>query len=140
MFNHIMVPYTLAERRKWARAVKVAADLARRYQARITLVTVGGGLHGPKVQFSQDDARLLEAFAAGIAETEGVDVATRTYNVGDPSVDLDRTLIEAIDDIGADLVVMASHKPSWIDYLVRSHGGKMAARAKVSVFVVRDDD
>ena len=43
MFNHIMVPFELAAREKLAKAVKVAGDLARRHNSRVTLVAVGGG-------------------------------------------------------------------------------------------------
>ncbi len=42
MFEHIMVPIDLAEKDKWRRAVDVASDLAARYRARLTLVSVVG--------------------------------------------------------------------------------------------------
>ena len=139
MFTHIMVPYNLAEKHKWAKSIKVAGDLARHYGAKVTLVSIGHGAGGGLPKPAEDHARLLEAYAAQIAQVEGVTVQSQAYDVMDPSGEVDHKLIEAIDDIGADLVVMATHKPGWIEYLFSSHGGRMASRAPVSVFVVRDD-
>ncbi|MGD8310649.1 MAG: hypothetical protein PVG98_14530 [Chromatiales bacterium] len=45
--------------------------------------------------------------------------------------------MEAVDDIGADLVVMASHIPDVVDYIWPSNGGKVAGHSDASVFVVR---
>jgi nucleotide-binding universal stress UspA family protein len=45
--------------------------------------------------------------------------------------------MKAIDKIGADLVVMASHKPGFLEHIFSSHGGYIAQHATCSVFVVR---
>ena len=50
---------------------------------------------------------------------------------------MDHQLCEAMDEIGADLVVMGSHIPHWYEF--GSHGGKLAAHAHCSVMIVRDD-
>jgi nucleotide-binding universal stress UspA family protein len=55
----------------------------------------------------------------------------------DPAADLDPTLLKAVEETGADLVVMASHVPGLTDYIWPSNGGTVARRAKVSVMVVR---
>ncbi len=140
MFTHIMVPYYLPEKHKWAKSIKVAGDLARHYGARITLVSIGHGAGSGLSKPAEEHARLLEAYAAQIAQAEGVTVQSQAYDVMELGGEVDHKLIEAVGEIGADLVVMATHKPGWIEYLFSSHGGRMAARAKVSVFVVRDDD
>ena len=138
MFKHIMVPVDLAEKDRWTQAINVAADQAKHYGAEITLVSVTGGIQA-KVSHSSDKyADLLAEFAAGIAQSHGVTVQSRVYDVPDPSVEVDRKLLDAIEDTGADLVVMATHQPGWVEYLVNSHGGRLAAHAPVSVFVVRD--
>lgn len=138
MFKHIMVPYDLVAREKLAKAVKVAGDLARQHGSRMTLVNIGGGINGMVSHSTEECQRLLAAYAAQVTQAEGVDVDSKFYDVPDPSVEVDRKLIEAIDDTGADLVVMASHQPGWVEYLVNSHAGRVAAHAPVSVFVVRD--
>jgi nucleotide-binding universal stress UspA family protein len=63
---------------------------------------------------------------------------SQAYEAPDPAVEVDRKLLAIIQESGADLIVMATHQPGWIEYLVNSHGGRLASHAPVSVFVVRD--
>jgi len=138
MFTNIMVPVDLAEKDSWTHAVQVACDLAERYGAKITLVSVSGGLQGKVSHSSEEYGRRLDAYAREIASTYHVDVASLSYAVPDPSVEVDRTLMQAIAELHADLVVMASHQPGWVEYFINSHGGRMASHAPISVFIVRD--
>ncbi|NND41526.1 MAG: universal stress protein, partial [Silicimonas sp.] len=55
----------------------------------------------------------------------------------DPTTEVDDALVRAIDETGADLVVMASHVPNVMDHIWPSKGGKQAQHAKCSVMVVR---
>ena len=55
----------------------------------------------------------------------------------DPATEVDDALLRAIDETGADLVVMQSHIPGLVDYVWPSNGGKIAGHAKASVMVVR---
>ena len=138
MFRHIMVPVDLAEKERLGAAIRVAADQARHYGAKMTLVSVTGGLQAKVSHNPGRYAELLGGFAAEVADRHGVAVDSRIYDVPDPSVEVDRKLLDAIEETGADLVVMATHQPGWVEYLVNSHGGRLAAHAPVSVFVVRD--
>ena len=138
MFTHIMVPVDLAEKESWQRAVDVACDLASHYDARITLVSVSGGLQG-KVSHSQAEyGRRLGIYADELAAAHGLIVGSLNYGVPDPSVEVDQKLIEAMTELQADLVIMASHQPGWVEYLVNSHGGRLASHAPISIFLVRD--
>ena len=56
----------------------------------------------------------------------------------DPTTDVDDALLKAVDETGADLVVMASHKPGLAEYFWPSNGGKLAGHTGVSVMLVRD--
>ena len=56
-----------------------------------------------------------------------------------PISDLDDDLIKAIDEVGADLVVMPTHPPKHVDVIMPSHGGKVATHTKASVFLVRPE-
>ncbi|WP_245190874.1 hypothetical protein [Jannaschia formosa] len=47
-------------------------------------------------------------------------------------------MLEAADDTGAEVVVMASHLPRAADAVWPSNGIKVAAQARASVFVVRE--
>ena len=46
--------------------------------------------------------------------------------------------VKAVEDTGADLVIMASHKPGLAEYFWPSNGGKLASHSGVSVLLVRD--
>ncbi len=140
MFKHIMVPVDLAEKDTLTKAATVAADLAGHYGARLTLVSVSGGLQAKVSHSLTEYGRQLAVFADGIAKANAITVESQVYSVPDPSVEVDRKLLQVIKDLDIDLIVMASHQPGWAEYLVNSHGGRMASHAPISVFVVRDGD
>ncbi len=137
MFNRIMVPVDLAHADKLDRALRSAADLAKLYGATIVYVGVAAATPGSVAHTPEEFKSKMEAFAASHAESNGVATEAVALTSHDPSVDLDPTLISAIDETGADLVVMASHIPNLTDYIWPSNGGTVAKRAKVSVMVVR---
>ncbi|WP_137701890.1 universal stress protein [Marimonas lutisalis] len=137
MFSKIMVPVDLAHLADLERALTCAADLANHYGAEITYVGVTAPApsalgHNPK----EYEARLT-AFAEEQARSRGIKAHEFTAIAHDPTTDLDDTLLKAVKQTGADLVVMASHLPNLTDYVWPSNGGKIAAHAACSVLVVR---
>ncbi|MDG4647569.1 universal stress protein [Roseibacterium sp. SDUM158017] len=138
MFKHIMVPVDLGHADRLDRALKVASDLATHYGSRVTYVGVtmpqpSSVAHNPK-EFGEKLAR----FAAAQTETSGVDDAGSHPIVShDPSVDLDRALVDACEELGCDLIVMGSHIPRAFD--LRSHGAHLASLSHHSVMLVRDE-
>ena len=137
MFSKIMVPVDLVHAARLGRALSVAADLAKLYNSELCFVAVTAPTPGPAAHNPQEFAAKLEAFAQSEADTHGVKATSHSIISHDPAVDLDRNLAKAREDIGADLVVMASHVPGIADYLFPSHGGRMAKHAGVSVMIVR---
>lgn len=81
-------------------------------------------------------AQKLEVFAAEQTSLHGVEFKAKAMESHDPAVDLDDTLQKAGSEIGADLVVMASHVPGFIDYVFASRAGYLASHSDLSVFVV----
>ena len=47
-------------------------------------------------------------------------------------------ILAVADEIGADLIVMASHRPALRDYLLGPNAARVVRHAKQSVLVVRD--
>ncbi|MGZ9809698.1 universal stress protein [Pseudoroseicyclus sp. H15] len=137
MFNHIMVPVDLAHAGQLDRALSVAADLAKAYGATTTYVAVHAETPGSVAHTPKEFAEKLQAFAATQSEAHGQTAKAHDIVSHDPSVDLDDKLLAAADEIGADLIVMASHVPGLADHLWPSNGGKIARHFKHSVFVVR---
>ena len=137
MFSKIMVPVDLAHQDALGKAVDIACSMAREHKAEIWFVSVSGELASEIARSSGEYSEKLQAFAERKAEEYGISARALTLASPDPGAELDRKLLGAIEEIGADLVVMASHQPGLMEYIFSSHGGYVAAHAKVSVFVIR---
>lgn len=138
MFKRIMVPVDLAHLSKIGRALEVAADLARHYGAEVTYVSITAPTPGPVAHNPSEFAEKLAVFAQTEAERRGIQVGIHPMIGHDPTTDTDDVLMKAVQEIEADLVVMASHKPGLASYFWPSNGGKIASHSDVSVMLVRD--
>ena len=132
-----MTPVDLAHLDKLQRALDCAADLASHYGADLVYVGVTAETPGALGHNPEEYATRLKEFAARQAEAHGLVASAHAIAAHDPTTDLDDALFKAIDETGADLVVMQSHVPNLVDYIWPSNGGKLSAHAKVSVLVVR---
>jgi len=137
VFSKIMTPVDLAHLDKLGRALDCATDLAGHYGADLVYVGVTAETPGALGHNPAEYAARLEAFAAQQAQAHGIVASAHAMVAHDPATDLDDILFKAIDEIGADLVVMQSHVPNLADYIWPSNGGKLCGHAKVSVMVVR---
>lgn len=136
MFTHIMVPVDMAHTERLDRALKVAADLAGHYGARVTYVGVTTGQPSSVAHTPKEFGDKLAKFAAMQSEVNDVaETAAHTVVAHDPAIDMDKNLEAAVHEIGADLVVMGSHIPKTFDF--GSHGGRVATHTDVSVMLVR---
>lgn len=137
MYKHIMVPVDLAHVETLEKALQTAADLGRHYGCPVTYVGVAAATPGSVAHNPEEFARKLAEFGSQEAARRGHEVRTRAAISHDPTADLDNELVDAATEIGADLVVMATHPPSIADYLWPSNGGRMAAHSSFSVMLVR---
>ena len=137
MYNTIMVPVDLEHVDQLEKALSVAADLATHYQADLYAVGVTASAPGVVAHNPTEYAEKLAAFAERQTAERGVRFRSKPMVSHDPTVDLDDTLKKAGSEIGADLVVMASHIPGFIDYIFASRAGYLASHSDLSVFVVR---
>lgn len=137
MFTQIMVPVDLGHVDRLGKALKCAADLARLYKIPVVYAAVSTALPGKIAHTPDEFSDRLASFAAGQADAEGIETGAHAIFSHDPAVDLDPSLIKAAAEIGADLIVMASHIPNLMDYVWPSNGGTIAGHSKASVFVVR---
>ncbi len=137
MYTTILVPVDLEHVERLDKALATAADLARHYGAALVYVGVTASAPGAIAHSLEEYARKLEAFAEVETAKRGVPAKTRPLLSHDPTTDLDATLLKAIDDLGADLVVMASHVPGFAEHIFASNAGYVASHAQTSVLVVR---
>ncbi|WP_104020129.1 universal stress protein [Roseovarius nitratireducens] len=137
MFSKIMVPVDLVHKDTLAKALDVAGDMAKHYGASIDVVSVGGELPSELGHTPREFGSRLQGFADDLREKYGVTVKADPLMAHDPAVETTAELMNAIDKVGADLVIMASHEPGFFEHIFSSHGGYIAQHAKCSVFVVR---
>lgn len=137
MFNQIMVPVDLQHMDQLKNSLKIAADLSKHYEAPICYVGVTNEQPSPIALNPDDFAKKLDAFASEQAILHRVNATSRTFTGHDLVADVDDVLLKAVKEVGADLVIMASHVPKLVDYVWPSNGGKIAAHSDASVFVVR---
>jgi len=137
VFKKIMTPVDLAHEGDLKKALECTADLAKHYGAEVVYVGVTAATPSATAHNPEEFSEKLDAFAASQAEAHGIRAAADTVVSHDPTTDVDDALLKAVRDTGADLVVMASHNPSVLDYIWPSNGGKMAEHADCTVMVVR---
>ncbi len=139
MFDKIMIPVDLQHIEKLERSLDIVATLARQWDATVYYVTVAGRVPNRAAKSPEEHAKHLEQFAAEQGEKHGISTASLIKDSTDVTIELEKKLLEAADEIDADLIVTASHVPGISDklHLIPSHSGELASKAKCSVFVLR---
>ena len=137
MFGLIMVPVDLAHTESLGRALSCAADLARIHNSQICYVGATTSAPNTLAHSPAEFEEKLVGFAEEQANQYGHTSFHRMMITNDPTTDIDDVLLKAVKETGADLVVMATHKPGIGDYIWPSNGGRVAAHADASVFLVR---
>jgi len=132
-----MVPVDLVHADKLEKALTIAANLSKNFNAPICYVGMTAKTPSPVAHTPTEFAEKLAEFARAQSAAHGVQASSKAYPLDDPAVDMSGALLSAVEDLGADLVVMASHIPNVTDYVWPSHGGKVATHSKASVLLVR---
>ena len=137
MYTTIAVPVDLAHTEKLDKALSTAADLSKHYHASIYLLAVTSSAPGEVAHNPAEFHQKLSQFADKQTTALGVEFKTRDAVTPDPAIDLTKVLDEQIHDLGADLIIMASHVPGFRDYVFASNSGYLASHTDLSIFVVR---
>lgn len=140
MFRNILVPVDLDEPSSWARALPVATALRDQFGAALAVATV-----------VQDVRLALEAQWSPIGFRELVDAAKVTLDTLADTLDradaVERYVetggvyagvLAVAERIGADLIVLAAHRPAMRDFLLGTNASRIVRHARCSVLVVRD--
>ena len=137
MYKKIMVPVDLRHTEKLDKALATAADLSKHYGAPAQMVAVTASTPSSVAHSPEEFAAKLADYAVAQSTRLGVDFGAHAITSPDPAVDLDDKLGREAHDIGADLIVMASHVPGFAEHLFSSNAGYLASHTDISVFVVR---
>ena len=141
MFKNVLLAIDLNEPTRWARSLPVAVQTCKDWSARLHVVTVAAEVNVQVASFFPQDANrhLLEQAAADLQKWIGerVPPGIETHRiVGQGSIH--REIIAAAEKANADLIVMASHKPTARDYLLGANAAHVVRHAACSVMVVRN--
>lgn len=131
MFKRIMVPVDMAHQGEMTRAIECATKMGAEDGAEIIFVSVTSSAPTSTAHNPAEFETKLAAFAKTFGAKGHVVISH------DPSSDLEDKLLGAVSETQADLVVMASHKPTFTDWLWPSNGGSIARHADCSVMLVR---
>lgn len=141
MFKSILLPIDLNEPSSWEKSIPAAIDMAKTYGAKICVMTVipdfGKSIVASYFPADFSEKALAEttstlkkvvadAFPADV-KVEGIARHGSVY----------KEVLEVADSIGADLIVLSSHRPARSDYLLGPNASRVVRHAKQSVFVVR---
>ena len=139
MYKKIMVPVDLEHVEKIEKALDTAAELARIYDIPVCYVAVHGRVPNRVATSPEKFDAELSMFAHEQRDKYEIETACKSVTSVDVPVELDDKLIGAVDEVEADLVVMASHVPGVADHLhlLSSNAAKIVKNTSVSVFVVR---
>lgn len=140
MFKNILVPIDITHSESSKMTLDAAAKLADASGASLTLLHVIADVPNLVVaQLPSDFAEKASADAIkqleGVASGAGLKAGSFKTAVAHGSAY--QEILEMARGIGADLVVIASHKPELSDYLLGSVAAKVVRHAKCSVLVVR---
>jgi nucleotide-binding universal stress UspA family protein len=146
----ILVPVDLDHESSWKRALPVAVDQARLANGKVHVMTVvphitagldwryairgetGGTLN-------YDVKELEKAAKKRLTElmTQYVPPELRGQVLA-PHGTIYHEIVQAAERLGADLIVIASHRPSLKDYLLGPNAARVARHARTSVHIVRE--
>jgi len=141
MFRSILVPVDLDQPSSWDKTLPTAAALGGCFGAELTLATV-----------VPERAVLFESQWSPIAYREMTDAAQARLGSLAASItgagmvrhevacgSIYATILAIGERIGADLIILSSHRPAMRDYLLGANASRVVPHARCSVFVVRDE-
>ena len=140
MFKTVLLAIDLVEPTSWARSLPAALAICKGSSAKLYVVTVASEVNMQVASFFPEDAnqRLLTQAAADLHAWIGqhVPAGVEVHQiVAQGSVH--REIIAAAEKANADLIVMASHKPTITDYVLGANAAHVVRHAACSVMVVR---
>lgn len=142
MYKKILAPVDLAHPDTAKHMVSVAKKMADAGKSEIVLLNVVPDL--PGYVAAELPADILRRVITE-AEEQLADIAKAVDLDGGVKVELrsgrpHSQILQVAEDIGADLIVIASHQPGFGDYLLGSVAGKVVRHAHCSVLVDRRAD
>lgn len=140
MFKKILVPIDISQSDSGEASLAAAVDMADKTGADLVLLNVIADI--PNLVANRLPSDYLEDTQKSAAKT--LDELSSKHKLKSGSYEIRTThgqtydeIIGAAEKVGADLIVIASHRPEFSDYLLGSTASKVVRHAKCSVLVMR---
>ena len=141
MYKKILVTIDLEEKSSWERALPAAVALCQTFKAELALMTVVPefGMAVVGAYFPEGyESKMREQAAktlTNLAEAELPQGLPADLKVGHGTIYHEISRIAG--EVGADLIVMAAHRPELKDYLLGPNAARVVCHSPLSVLVVR---
>lgn len=140
MFRNVLLAVDLNEPTSWARALPAALEVCKPSAATLHVVYVASEVNVQVASFFPDNAneRLLEQAVSDLKAwiRDHVPAGLTVHHLVAQG-NVYRGIMDAAEKAGADVIVMASHKPTITDYLLGANAAHVVRHAPCSVMVVR---
>ena len=141
MYKEILLAVDLNDDSSWEKALPTAVEYCRAFDSTLHVVTVAQSFGMsyvsqflPEGHEKQLEDELLEGLREFVRKHVPEDVKVqRIVSLGS----VYQQILIAAENIGADLIVMASHRPELKDYLLGPNSARVVRHAQCSVLVVR---
>lgn len=140
MFKTILVPVDIAHPERVKSSLEAASKLALAHDSKLVLLYVVEQLPGyvlTEVPEGFRDSMKVRA-TAEINKIVAAQELPATAQVLVREGHVYHTILSVAGDVGADLIVIASHNPVMADYLLGSVAARVVRHAQCSVLVLRD--
>jgi nucleotide-binding universal stress UspA family protein len=142
MYKDVLLPIDLNHESSWRKALPVAVAVCKQFQANLHLLTVipdfGMSMvsqYFPENHQQQMKKNALDGLHALSREHVGNDVSVQ-HIVGEGTAY--QIILETAQDMNADLIVLAAHRPELKDYLLGPNASRVVRHAKCCVYVIRE--
>lgn len=132
-YRNILTPIDMRHAEQSAKAIGVAAALAKGLQAKYYMLTVAYPFGEHLADMPDDLKPAFETFVSRHAAKAGIDI-TPVFRTHESAT---AVIHEVAGEFDIDLIVMASHDPRIADHVFNSNASEVALHNKCSVMVVR---
>ncbi len=141
MYEDILLPIDLNHESSWVKALPTAVEYCQAFQSTLHLMTVvpdyGMAIVGSFFPEGYEEKALEEAKKQlhSFSRTNVPSSLKVQHTVGHGTVY--QEILRVAEAVGADLIVMGSHRPELQDYLLGPNAARVVRHSDTSVLVVR---
>ena len=143
MFTKILVPVDVSEIDVTQPGLDKAVELAKASGAALRLIHVRSPVpyamneYIPAEYYETDEKSSLKALRDLVAK---IDLPKDRITIVSPFGSVYDEVLREANEMGADLIVVGSHRPNWSTYLIGSNAANIVRHALCSVLVIRAPD